>query len=84
MPRIRIALRIAALVLASPVLLLCVLLACLLHPVQMMRHPVQIPLRSWMNLCDWVWGVPVGYSYWVRYQAPAMLDEIAVHHHEDL
>jgi hypothetical protein len=83
MPRLRVPLRIAAIVVASPVLLLCVVLACLFHPVQLFRHPVQIPLRSWMNLGDWVRGIPVGYSYWERYQAPAMLDEVAVHHHED-
>jgi hypothetical protein len=32
---------------------------------------------------DWANGIPVGYSYWERYLAPAMLDQIVVHHHED-
>ena len=33
-------------------------------------------------VADWVKGLPTGYSYWVKYQAPAMLDEIAVHHED--
>jgi len=35
-----------------------------------------------MSVGDWVKGLPVGYSYWERYQAPAMLDEIVVHHED--
>jgi hypothetical protein len=31
---------------------------------------------------DWVKGIPMGYTYWVQYHAPSMLDEIAVHHDE--
>jgi hypothetical protein len=41
-----------------------------------------VPLRVWMNVLDWIKGLPVGYSYWEQYQAPLMLDEIAVHHEE--
>jgi hypothetical protein len=26
--------------------------------------------------------IPIGYTYWVQYQAPVMLDEIVVHHDE--
>ncbi len=57
-----------------------------------LRNPVpshrlgerQIPhiLRLWMSVLDWMKGIPIGYTYWVQYQAPAMLDEIAVHHDE--
>ena len=39
-------------------------------------------LRIWMSVMDWTKGIPVGYSYWVQYQAPALLDEIEVHHDE--
>jgi hypothetical protein len=35
-----------------------------------------------MSVMDWVRGIPIGYSYWVRYDAPSMLDEIVVHHEE--
>ena len=35
-----------------------------------------------MNVADWVKGIPVGYSYWEQYEAPAMLDEIVVHHED--
>jgi len=35
-----------------------------------------------MSVLDWIKGIPVGYSYWEQYEAPTMLDEIAVHHDE--
>lgn len=75
-------LRLLAIVVISPFLLLGMVLASLLHPVESFRHPLQRPLRTWMNVADWVNGVPVGYSYWEKYQAPAMLDEIVVHHED--
>jgi len=76
-------LRLLAVVTASPLVVSYIVLATLLHPVEAFQRPFRRPLRLWMNVVDWVKGIPVGYSYWVRYQAPAMLDEIAVHHHED-
>ncbi len=55
----------------------------LLHPVDTFRRPLQRPLRLLMNVSTGCKGLPVGYSYWERYQAPAMLDEIAVHHDDN-
>ena len=82
MVRLVCTLRLLAVIVVSPIILLGILLACLLYPVDTFRHPVQRPLRLFMNTGDWVKGLPVGYSYWERYQAPAMLDEIAVHHED--
>ena len=80
MVRLVYTLRLLAVIVVSPFLLLGLVIASLLHPVETFRHPRQRPLRLMMNTSDWVKGLPVGYSYWERYQAPAMLDEIAVHH----
>ena len=82
MVRLVCILRLVAVVVAGPVVLVCILVACLLHPADTFRHPLQRPLRLVLNVSDWVQGLPVGYSYWVRYQAPAMFDEIAVHHED--
>lgn len=82
MVRLLSSLRLLAVIVVSPVLLLGMVITCLLHPVQTFYHPLQRPLRLLMNTSDWVKGLPVGYSYWERYQAPAMLDEIAVHHED--
>jgi len=75
-------LRLLAVLFVSPVILLGIVLASLLHPVDTFRRPLQRPLRLCMNVADWVKGLPVGYSYWEKYQAPAMLDQIAVHHED--
>jgi hypothetical protein len=75
-------LRLLAVIVVSPILLLGIVIACMIHPVDSFRCPLQRPLRLLMNASDWVKGLPVGYSYWERYQAPAMLDEIAVHHED--
>jgi hypothetical protein len=83
MPCLIAVLRITAVAIASPILLLGLIVTCLQHPVATFRHPLQRPLRMWMSITDWVKNIPVGYSYWVRYEARAMLDEIVVHHHED-
>jgi hypothetical protein len=83
MPRLNLVLRIAAVAIASPILLLGIIITCLQHPIATVRHPLQRPLRMWMSITDWVKNIPVGYSYWERYEAAAMLDEIVVHHHED-
>jgi hypothetical protein len=82
MVRLVYTLRVLAVIVVSPVLVLGIILACVLHPVDSFRRPVQRLLRMLMNISDWVKGVPVGYSYWERYLAPAMLDEIAVHHED--
>jgi len=75
-------LRFLAVLLVSPVILISIAIACLLHPVDTARRPLQRPRRLAMSVADWVQGVPVGYSYWVRYEAAAMLDEIEVHHED--
>lgn len=80
MVRLVYTLRLLAVIVVSPFLLLGLVIASLLHPVETFRRPLQRPLRLLMNTSDWVKGLPVGYSYWERYQAPAMLDEIEVHH----
>jgi hypothetical protein len=82
MVRVVCILRLLAVLVVSPIILVCIVVASLLHPVDTVRHPAQWALRISMNVADWVKGLPVGYSYWERYQAPAMLDEIAVHHED--
>lgn len=82
MVRLVYMLRLLAVIVVSPFLLLGIVIACLLHPVDTFHRPLQRPRRLLMNSSDWVKGLPVGYSYWERYQAPAMLDQIAVHHED--
>jgi hypothetical protein len=82
MVRLLCILRLLAVIVVSPIILLGILVASLLHPVDTFRRPLQRPLRLLMNTGDWVKGLPVGYSYWERYLAPAMLDEIVVHHED--
>lgn len=82
MVRVVCILRILAVLVVSPIILVCIVVASLLHPADTVRHPAQWALRISMNVADWVKDLPVGYSYWERYQAPAMLDEIAVHHED--
>ncbi len=82
MVRVVCILRLLAVVVIGPIILVCIVVASLLHPVDTCRRPGQRPLRIFMNVADWVKGLPVGYSYWERYQAPAMLDQIAVHHED--
>ena len=82
MPRLRLTLRTIAVVVAMPVILLVILGAILLHPVLAIRTRFHPALRLWMNVVDWMRDIPIGYTYWVQYQAPVMLDEIVVHHDE--
>jgi hypothetical protein len=83
MVRLVYILRLVAVVIASPFIAIGIVVVTLLHPVEAFQRPLHRPLRVWMGVMDWVRGIPVGYSYWERYQAPAMLDQIVVHHHED-
>ncbi len=83
MGRLYSTLRLLAVIVAAPAIALYIALCTLLHPIAAIRNRFHVALRLWMNVTDWVTGVPVGYSYWERYLAPAMLDDIAVHHHED-
>ena len=80
--RLQYAFRLLAVATMMPVIALVLLGAALLHPVASVRGKFHPSLRLWMNVLDWVKGIPIGYTYWVQYQAPAMLDEIAVHHDE--
>ena len=78
MRRLYFCLRLLAVALAFPAILLYLAAATLVHPIASIRN--RTALRISMNILDWIKGIPVGYSYWERYQAPVMLDEIAVHH----
>ena len=80
MPRFRLILRCTAVVVAFPVIAVVILCATLLHPINSVRTKFHTSLRLWMSVLDWVKEIPIGYTYWVQYQAPMMLDEIVVHH----
>ena len=82
MQRLYFCLRLLAVALALPAIVVYLVVATLLQPIASIRGAFHIPLRLAMCVGDWIQGVPVGYSYWERYQAAAMLDEIAVHHKE--
>jgi hypothetical protein len=80
MPRLYFFLRLLAIAVAFPAILLYMLVATALHPVAAIYGRLRTPLRVWMGVLDWARGIPVGYSYWEQYEAPSMLDEIVVHH----
>ena len=82
MDRLFLYLRVLAVALASPAIVAYIVVATLLHPVAAFRNHFRTALRLRMSVVDWIKGIPVGYSYWVQYEAPIMLDEIAVHHDE--
>jgi hypothetical protein len=63
-----------------PVIVLVIACTTLLHPIASLKTKFHSSVRLWMSVMDWVKGVPIGYTYWVQYEAPSMLDEIAVHH----
>jgi len=85
MPRLYLCLRLFVVAVASPVIAIYILVAAAIRyvaPPRRSRRRSREVLRQWMSVSDWVKGIPVGYSYWVQYQAPVMLDEIVVHHDE--
>jgi hypothetical protein len=85
MPRLYFSLRLIAAAIASPVIGIYILGSAVVHLLGFSRpgtRPARVILRLWMNVCDWVKGIPVGYSYWEQYEAPVMLDQIVVHHDE--
>jgi hypothetical protein len=82
MRRLYLCLRVLSVVLAAPAILAYIAMATLLHPIAAIRDRFRTALRLWMSVLDWVRGIPMGYSYWEQYEAPSMLDEIAVHHDE--
>ena len=75
-------LRLLAVAVAFPVILAYIVVIIAIHPIATVQSGFHPPLRVWMAVLDWAKGIPVGYSYWEQYQAPSMLDEIAVHHDE--
>ena len=83
MPRLYFCLRLVAVAIALPFIAIHILTAVVLHLAGFSRRggrSSRVALRIWMSVCDWVKGIPVGYSYWEQYEAPVMLDEIVVHH----
>ncbi len=82
MGRLYLYLRLLAVALAFPAIVVYIAVATLVHPIAAFRNRFRTVLRLWMSVLDWIKGIPVGYSYWEQYQAPIMLDEIAVHHDE--
>ena len=73
-------LRLFAVALAFPAILLYLAWAMVRDLLNTSRSRSHTPLRLWMSVLDWANGIPVGYSYWEQFEAPAMVDEIAVHH----
>ena len=82
MHRLTYTLRLLAVVVSFPAIVLVIAVATLLHPIASVKTRFHTSLRIWMSVMDWVKGIPIGYTYWVQYHAPSMLDEIAVHHDE--
>ena len=82
MRRVYLYLRLLAVALAFPAIVVYIAVATLVHPVVAFRSRFRTSLRLCMCVADWIKGIPVGYSYWEQYEAPTMLDEIAVHHDE--
>ena len=88
MSRLGFCLRLFAIAIAFPAIALYIAGATLVEAVASLgrnsRAPhassLRVPLRIWLSVMDWTRGIPVGYSYWEQYEAPVMLDEIAVHH----
>jgi len=90
MSRLYFCLRLLAIAIAFPVIALYIAAATLARALVSVTRRSQaprasslrVPLRIWLGVMDWTKGIPVGYTYWVQYEAPVMLDEIAVHHDE--
>jgi hypothetical protein len=82
MHRLRLSLRMLAVAVSFPAIVLIIACSTLLHPIASLKSKFRSSLRLWMSVMDWVKGIPIGYTYWVQYHAPSMLDEIEVHHDE--
>ena len=88
MSRLYFCLRMIAIAIAFPAIALYIAGATLVHALLSLTRRSQrtsslrVPLRIWLSVMDWTKGIPVGYTYWEQYEAPVMLDEIAVHHDE--
>jgi uncharacterized membrane protein YGL010W len=82
MQRVYFGLRLLLVAGTCPVIFLCIAVVTMVHPIAAVRSRFRASMRLWLCVVDWVKGIPVGYSYWEQYEAPTMLDEIAVHHEE--
>lgn len=90
MPRLYFSLRLLAVVAVFPAIALYIVGAAMLQVFRSLGHgwgacrvgSFKVALRIWLSVLDWTKGIPVGYSYWVQYEAPLMLDAIEVHHDE--
>jgi hypothetical protein len=88
MSRLYFCLRLVAIAIAFPAIALYIAGATLVQAVVSLwrrssrNSSLRVPLRIWLSVMDWTKGIPVGYTYWEQYEAPVMLDEIAVHHDE--
>ena len=71
MHRLTHPLRLVAVVVMFPVIVLVIAWATLLHPIASVRSKFHTSLRIWMSVMDWMKGIPIGYSYWVQYHAPS-------------
>ena len=87
MSRLLFCLRLLAIAIAFPAIALYIAGATLVEAVASLGRKsrvhgssLRVPLRIWLSVMDWTRGIPVGYTYWEQYEAPVMLDEIAVHH----
>ena len=87
MSRLLFCLRLSAIAIAFPAIALYIAGATLVEAVASLcrksrahASSLRVPLRIWLSVMDWTRGIPVGYTYWEQYEAPVMLDEIAVHH----
>ena len=86
MSRLYFCLRLIAIAIAFPAIALYIAGATLVQAVVSLTRrsargsSLRVPLRIWLSVMDWTKGIPVGFTYWEQYEAPVMLDEIAVHH----
>ncbi|MDR3747943.1 MAG: hypothetical protein P4M04_07305 [Acidobacteriota bacterium] len=80
MQRLSLCLRLLSVVLVFPVILIYIALLTVVCLLNSSSARSRTPLRLWVSVMDWVKGIPVGYSYWEQFEAPSMVDEIAVHH----
>ena len=83
MHRLTFSFRVLAVTVSFPVIVLVIVCVILLHPITSLKTKFHTPIRLWMSVMDWTKGIPIGYSYWVQYQAPMMLDEIALQHDKE-
>jgi hypothetical protein len=82
MSRLHFCLRLLAVAVAFPAILLYILAATLVRSIREFRSGLRTPLAGVDGSARLGKGIPVGYSYWEHYEAPVMLDEIVVHHDE--